>query len=257
MTQLTFGQQRAAIEAAEKLGLLDVPLNKHGAVCLCNGFVSLLPPSEAELQPDFCDKNCTWRDHHPDCERAEPVAVTRLDLIAATEANDKLNELCREQTAEIERLHKTVRQLGTNAAEAAKAYRNHVATLEAALREAKEENAALRAELAAAKEYHEAYREEALEQLGELAALKAGDVVMVPSDVVQRINQWAEAYPLSVFPEPDFDAVQKALAANGLSLDCVSASNMRYVITKIRDMIAAAPGAQAGEKDNASVKGGA
>ncbi len=38
------------------------------------------------------------------------------------------------------------------------------------------ELAALRAELAAAKEYHEAYREEMLEQLGELAALKAGDV---------------------------------------------------------------------------------
>jgi hypothetical protein len=160
---------------------------------------------EAELQPDFCDKNCTWRDHHPDCERAEPVVehnrpmiaailpngaiasnvyeayeegrksvqpvqepvlyqyrwtnpleyknqpkslldwqpvkpgwnqtmqdkadelrsestegrlcyevralytvppdqANKLDLIAATEANDKLNELCRDQTAEIERL---------------------------------------------------------------------------------------------------------------------------------------------------------
>lgn len=25
------------------------------------------------VQPDFCDTHCTWRDHHPDCERAEPV----------------------------------------------------------------------------------------------------------------------------------------------------------------------------------------
>lgn len=26
-------------------------------------------------QPDpesFCDDHCTWRDHHPDCERAQP-----------------------------------------------------------------------------------------------------------------------------------------------------------------------------------------
>jgi hypothetical protein len=22
--------------------------------------------------PDFCDAHCTWMDHHPDCERAEP-----------------------------------------------------------------------------------------------------------------------------------------------------------------------------------------
>ena len=26
---------------------------------------------EAEKQDKFCDNNCTWRDHHPDCVRAE------------------------------------------------------------------------------------------------------------------------------------------------------------------------------------------
>lgn len=35
---------------------------------------------------------------------ALPDQTNKLDLIAATEATDKLNELCREQTAEIERL---------------------------------------------------------------------------------------------------------------------------------------------------------
>jgi hypothetical protein len=35
---------------------------------------------------------------------APPDQTNKLDLIAATEANDKLNELCRDQTAEIERL---------------------------------------------------------------------------------------------------------------------------------------------------------
>jgi hypothetical protein len=38
---------------------------------------------EAELQPDFCDKNCTWRDHHPDCERSEPVVEHNRPIIAA------------------------------------------------------------------------------------------------------------------------------------------------------------------------------
>lgn len=35
---------------------------------------------EAELQPDFCDKNCTWRDHHPDCEKAELQPVQEPDV---------------------------------------------------------------------------------------------------------------------------------------------------------------------------------
>jgi hypothetical protein len=46
----------------------------------------------------------------------------------------------------------------------------------------------------------------------------------------QRIVQWADAYPLAVFPEPDFKAVQQALSAAGLSLDAVSASNMRHAV---------------------------
>jgi hypothetical protein len=50
---------------------------------------------------------------------------------------------------------------------------------------------------------------------------------------LQRIVQWSEAYPLDVFPEPDFKAVQVALLNAGLSLDCVSASNMRHVITGV------------------------
>lgn len=50
---------------------------------------------------------------------------------------------------------------------------------------------------------------------------------------LQQIVQWSEAYPLDVFPEPDFKAVQVALLNAGLSLDCVSASNMRHVITGV------------------------
>lgn len=29
------------------------------------------------LAERFCDNNCTWRDHHPDCEKAEQPAQKR------------------------------------------------------------------------------------------------------------------------------------------------------------------------------------
>src|SRR5690606_36278180 len=49
----------------------------------------------------------------------------------------------------------------------------------------------------------------------------------VLEDALTRILNWAEAYPLDVFPEPDFQAVQAALQNAGISLAQVSASNMR------------------------------
>lgn len=57
---------------------------------------------------------------------------------------------------------------------------------------------------------------------------------------IDRVFTWADAYPLDVFPEPDFVKVKAALDAAGLSLDCVSASNMRHVITRLRDGFKAA-----------------
>jgi len=105
---------------------------------------------EAELQPDICDKNCTWRDHHPDCERAEPVAWTyswddgekTVSLIKASadEWNPTepptvtpLYTAPPDQTAEIERLKLYNIQLEC----AVTNLRERVVTLEAALREAK------------------------------------------------------------------------------------------------------------------------
>lgn len=52
-----------------------------------------------------------------------------------------------------------------------------------------------------------------------------------------RIDNWAKAYPLKVFPEPDFKEVAQVLKDAGISLDAVSASNMRHVITGIRDIV--------------------
>ena len=56
-------------------------------------------------------------------------------------------------------------------------------------------------------------------------------------EALQRIDNWAKAYPLKVFPEPDFKKVAEVLKASGLSLDAVSASNMRHVITQVKDIV--------------------
>jgi hypothetical protein len=55
------------------------------------------------------------------------------------------------------------------------------------------------------------------------------------------IEEWAKAYPLDVFPEPDFKRVNEVLTAAGLSLDCVSAANMRHVITRVREKLRGSP----------------
>ena len=51
---------------------------------------------------------------------------------------------------------------------------------------------------------------------------------------LQRIDNWAKAYPLKAFPEPDLKKVAEVLKAAGLSLDAVSASNMRHVIEGVQ-----------------------
>lgn len=47
---------------------------------------------------------------------------------------------------------------------------------------------------------------------------------------LHQIVQWAEAYPLKIFPEPDFVVCAAALKRAGQTLDAVSASNMRHVV---------------------------
>lgn len=57
---------------------------------------------------------------------------------------------------------------------------------------------------------------------------------------LERLDEWSKAYPLDVFPEPDMKQVDAVLSAAGLSLDAVSASNMRHVITKVGEIARAA-----------------
>lgn len=61
-------------------------------------------------------------------------------------------------------------------------------------------------------------------------------------EALHRIVQWADAYPLDVFPEPDFKKVNEVLKAAGLSLDQVSASNMRHVVNGVGDIARSAQG---------------
>jgi hypothetical protein len=59
-------------------------------------------------------------------------------------------------------------------------------------------------------------------------------------DALERINQWSQAYPLKVFPEPDFKRAADVLEAAGMTLDAISASNMRHVVKGVGDIARAA-----------------
>jgi hypothetical protein len=49
-------------------------------------------------------------------------------------------------------------------------------------------------------------------------------------NALEQIVQWSEAYPLKIFPEPDFKKARELLEAGGITLDAVSASCMRYAV---------------------------
>ena len=52
-------------------------------------------------------------------------------------------------------------------------------------------------------------------------------------EALWRIAQWADAYPLEVFPEPDAEYWRRAdevLTANGMAVARLSAAAMRHVV---------------------------
>lgn len=55
-------------------------------------------------------------------------------------------------------------------------------------------------------------------------------------DALRKIFSWSQAYPVEMFPEPDFAKVRELLAAGGIAIDCVSASNMRHVIEGVEQL---------------------
>jgi len=65
-------------------------------------------------------------------------------------------------------------------------------------------------------------------------------------DKMYQIKTWIDAYPLKIFPEPDFKKAHEILKQHGMTLDAISASNMRHVLKGIKEII---------ETDNKSSSG--
>lgn len=59
-------------------------------------------------------------------------------------------------------------------------------------------------------------------------------------EALDCIFRWAKAYPLEVFPEPDFARARNVLSSAGISLEAISASNMRHVVSGVADIARAA-----------------
>ena len=66
----------------------------------------------------------------------------------------------------------------------------------------------------------------------------------VPDDFMQQIEQWSQAYPLDIFPEltkEEWKRARRALDGSLVKLDRISASVIRHVITRVKEMLSAAP----------------
>ena len=60
-------------------------------------------------------------------------------------------------------------------------------------------------------------------------------------DALEKLQNWADAYPLDVFPEvlrQDWQRANEVLAQAGLSMSRMSASNIRHVINGVRETVA-------------------
>jgi hypothetical protein len=53
---------------------------------------------------------------------------------------------------------------------------------------------------------------------------------------LMAIFAWCDAYPLDVFPEPDWEKSRELLKAGGQTIDCISAANMRNVVNGVRSL---------------------
>ena len=56
-------------------------------------------------------------------------------------------------------------------------------------------------------------------------------------DVLERIHIWQRAYPLKVFPKPDLKKAAEVLKDAGMTLDAITADNMRHVLDQIKSMV--------------------
>ena len=69
-----------------------------------------------------------------------------------------------------------------------------------------------------------------------LYALPEGYMI-VPIEPFYEINEWSKAYPLDLFPDPDFKKAAKVLKEAGMTIDSISAANMRHVILGVVEIL--------------------
>ncbi|MET3995023.1 hypothetical protein ABID65_006689 [Bradyrhizobium sp. S3.9.2] len=72
------------------------------------------------------------------------------------------------------------------------------------------------------------------------ACTKLAERVDDLQQALHKIAQWAEAYPLTVFPEPDLAKARVLLETGGITLDSVSAHCMRHVVEGVGKIARAA-----------------
>lgn len=54
---------------------------------------------------------------------------------------------------------------------------------------------------------------------------------------LDKILNWCNAYPVTIFPEPDFKKAARILKENGMTIDSIAASSMRHVLKGIIEII--------------------
>lgn len=53
-------------------------------------------------------------------------------------------------------------------------------------------------------------------------------------ETLEWLQNWKKAYPLDIFKEPDLEAAHSILTECGISLDAISAHNIRHVLSVIQ-----------------------
>jgi hypothetical protein len=66
--------------------------------------------------------------------------------------------------------------------------------------------------------------------------LMARDRVEELEEVLRMIAEWGSAYPIDMFPEPDWARAQALLEAGGMTLDAVSAGVIRRTLRGVRKL---------------------
>ena len=83
--------------------------------------------------------------------------------------------------------------------------------------------------------------QEMSEELGwEELCRQQADRIEALEAALQLIVRWSDAYPLKIFPEPDWKRAAELLKAGGITLDAVSAHCMRHVVEGVGEIARAA-----------------